>query len=311
MFRHTRRFTLFTAAAALASFAAPALAEYPEKPITLVIPYSAGGSTETMGRVFAEALGDALDANVVVRTRPGAGGSIGATEVAAAANDGYTLLFGASDIFTWAPMTSDVTFTRESFDYIAQITEYQMAIVAKADAPFDTMEELIAYAKDNSLNYADQGAISKAMINFIASQEGVEWTGIPTDGGGEAMPFLLGGKVDFTYSGGVHTRYGSDMKVLASLIGNRLASSPDAPSIKDIYGIALPGEAIIAAPAGIPDDVRAKLEAAIATAAEDETFKTLLVENLQFPLTLKNSADTTAMIAEIETGLKALLEATQ
>jgi len=302
---------LFAAASAcvLVAFAQPAAAEYPEKPVTLVIPYKAGGSTETLGRVFSKALGEAMGTRVIVRTRPGAGGAVGAAEVAEAAPDGYTLFFSASDVFVWAPLTKDVSFSMEDFTYISQITEYQMAIVAKADAPFDTLEELVAHAKENDLNYADQGALTKAMVDYIGQQEGVTWTGIPTKGGGEAMPFLLGGKVDFTYSGGVHNRYGDEMKVLASLIGNRLVGAPDAPSIKEIYGIALPGEALISAPAGLPDDIKDKVEAAIAVAVEDADFKELLMENLRFPLVLKNSAETSQLIEETNEGLKNLLEA--
>lgn len=302
---------LFAAASAcvLVAFAQPAAAEYPEKPVTLVIPYKAGGSTETLGRVFSKALGEAMGTRVIVRTRPGAGGAVGAAEVAEAAPDGYTLFFSASDVFVWAPLTKDVSFSMEDFTYISQITEYQMAIVAKADAPFDTLEELVAHAKENDLNYADQGALTKAMVDYIGQQEGVTWTGIPTKGGGEAMPFLLGGKVDFTYSGGVHNRYGDEMKVLASLIGNRLVGAPDVPSIKEIYGIALPGEALISAPAGLPDDIKDKVEAAIAVAVEDADFKELLMENLRFPLVLKNSAETSQLIEETNEGLKNLLEA--
>ena len=97
------------ATVALAAFgAAPVLAEYPEKPVTLVIPYKAGGSTETMARVYSKALGSALGTNVVVKTRPGGGGAVGATEVSTAAADGYTLLFAASTSLLWPPLTQKV-----------------------------------------------------------------------------------------------------------------------------------------------------------------------------------------------------------
>lgn len=309
MSRTTRRLLRALFAGAFALAGAPALADYPEKPITLVIPYKAGGSTETKGRVFSKALGDALGGRVIVKTRPGAGGAIGATEVSQAAADGYTLMFSTSGVFAWPPLTQDVKYNPEDFTYISQVSEYQMAIVARADAPFDTLEELLAYAKDNNLNYADQGSTSKAFINYIAGQAGVEWTAIPTKGGGEAMPFLLGGKVDFTYSGGVHGRYGDKMKVILSLIGNRLVAEPDIPSIKEIYGIAMAGEAVISAPAGVPEDIVAKLDAAIAEAAQDSEFQTLLTENLKFPSAYADSATITAKIGENYESLKKVVEA--
>ena len=168
-----RTFAAIATVTVAAFGAVPVLAEYPEKPVTLVIPYKAGGSTETMARVYSKALGAALGTNVVVKTRPGGGGAVGATEVSTAPADGYTLLFAASTSLLWPPLTQKVEYDLNSFTYIGQITEYQQAIVAKADAPFNTMEELIEYAKTNSLNYADQSTMSRSYIDFIGAQEGV------------------------------------------------------------------------------------------------------------------------------------------
>ena len=117
---------------ALGTGISAAQAEFPEKPVTLVIPYKAGGSTETMARVYSKALGKELGVNVIVKTRPGAGGAVGASEVAAAKADGYTLLFAASQSLLWPPLTQKVTYDLDSFTYVGQITEYQQAIIAKA-----------------------------------------------------------------------------------------------------------------------------------------------------------------------------------
>ena len=295
-------------AGVLALAALPALAEYPEKPVTLIVPFAAGGSTETMARVFSEALGRELGQRVIVKTRPGAGGAIGATELAGSPADGYTIMFSTSPVLMWPPLTQDVTYTLDSFTPVAQITTYQQAIVAKADAPFDTFDDLLEAAKTGALNYADQGAITKAYIDYIAKQEGVSWTGIPTKGGGEAMPFLLGGKVDFTYSGGVHSRYGDQMKVLLALVDGRLVGAPDVPSIKDRYGIAMPSHGIISAPAGTPADAVAKLESAIEVAVQDAEFVKLLTENLKFPAQFVGSAALTADLQETNEGLKKVVE---
>ena len=292
----------------LALVAAPAAATYPDKPVTLIVPFAAGGSTETMARVFAEALGTELGQRVVVKTRPGAGGAIGATELSKSAPDGYTIMFSTSPVLMWPPLTQDVTYTLDSFTPIAQITTYQQAIVAKADAPFDTFDELIEYSRTNSLSYADQGAITKAFIDYIAAEEGITWTGIPTKGGGEAMPFLLGGKVDFTYSGGVHSRYGSEMKVLLALFDGKLMGDPDAPSIHDRYGIGMPSQGVITGPAGLPAEVVATLEAAIAEAVKDEAFVKLLTENLMFPVDFVGAAAIDAALDTTNAGLKKVVE---
>lgn len=286
-------------------------ADYPEKPVTLVVPYKAGGSTETMARLYSKALAAELGTKVIVRTRPGGGGAVGATEVAASAPDGYTLLFAATASLLWPPMTQKVEFDLESFTYVGQITEYQQAIVAKADAPFDTLQELVAHAKTNSLNYADQSAMSRAYIDFIGSTEGVNWTGIPTKGGGEMVPFLLGGKIDFAWSGGIHNRYGEDMKVLASMNGTRLLASPDIPSIAELYGIAMPSQAVIVVPKGTPAEIVATLEAAVEKATKDADFADLVTNKLKFPVKFVGSQALSADIAETVSGLKTVVEKTQ
>ena len=309
----TRRSVIGIAAAAIALGTAltPAIAGYPEKPVTLVVPYKAGGSTETMARVFSKALARELGANVVVKTRPGAGGAVGASEVAAAAPDGYTLLFAAAFSLLWPPLTQKVEYDLDSFTYVAQITEYQQAIIARADAPYDTLEELIDYARKNSLNYADQSPMSRAYINYIGQQEGVSWTGIPTKGGGEMVPFLLGGKVDFAWSGGIHNRYPEKMKVLASMNAGRLLASPEVPSIAEKYGISMPSQAVIVVPKGTPDDVVAKLETAIEAATRDADFADLVTNKLKFPVKFVGSKALAEDIAATVKATTTVIEKTQ
>lgn len=309
----TRRGLLGLAAALLAvgGIAGEASAAYPERPVTLVVPYKAGGSTETMARLFSKALARELGVNVVVKTRPGAGGAVGATEVAKAPADGYTLLFAATASLLWPPLTQKVEYDLDSFTYVAQVTEYQQAIIARADAPYDTLEELVAYARENSLNYADQSPMSRAYIDYIGKQEGVSWTGIPTKGGGEMVPFLLGGKVDFAWSGGIHNRYPDKMKVLASMNAGRLIASPDVPSIAEKYGISMPSQAVIVVPAGTPDEVVATLERAIAAATKDPDFADLVTNKLKFPVKFVGSEALTADIARTVAGLRKVIELTR
>ena len=311
--RLKRYFLVFAAVTALVTLAffAPAHAEYPEKPVTLVIPYKAGGSTETMARVYAKALAAELGQNVVVKTRPGGGGAIGATEVAAAPADGYTLLFAATSALLWPPLTQNVEYDLNSFRYVGQITEYQQAIVAKADAPFDTLKALITHAKDNALNYADQSTMSRAYIDYIGALESVKWTGIPTKGGGEMVPFLLSGKIDFAWSGGIHNRYADDMKVLLSMNSGRLLASPDIPSIDELYGISMPSQAVIVVPRATPDEVVTALESAMEAATQDADFVDLVENKLQFPVKFVGAE---ALAADIETtvqGLKQVIAKTQ
>ncbi len=286
------------------------IAGYPEKPVTLVIPYKAGGSTETMARVFSVALAKELGQKVIVRTKPGAGGAIGSTEVAKANPDGYTLLFAAATSLLWPPLTQQVEYDLDSFTYVGQITEYQQAIIAKADAPFDSFKELIEYARSNSLNYADQSKMSRTYINFIGKQESVSWTGIPTKGGGEMVPFLLGGKVDFAWSGGIHNRYGDKMKVLMSMNSGRLIGSPNVSSVQEQYGISMPGQAVIVVPAGTPNDVVKTLESAISAATKDKDFSDLVTNKLKFPVKFVGSGELQKDIESTTAALRKVIEST-
>ena len=302
----------FAAALSVAVLGGPAVAQdYPSKPVTLVIPYAAGGSTETMARVFSKALEGELGQPVVVRVMPGAGGALGATEVAKADPDGYTLLFAATSSLLWPPMTLDVEYDLDSFDYVAKITDYQQAIVAKADAPFDTLEELIEHSRENRLSYGDQSALSRAYIDYVGKEEGVDWIGIPTKGGGEMVPFLLGGKVDFAWSGGVHNRYGDKIKVLLSMNAQRLLASPDVPSIGEMFGVSMPSQAVIVAPKGIPAEVVATLESAIEAATKDDEVVDMVTNKLMFPVAYLGSEAITAEISETAAGLQAVVAATQ
>ena len=304
--------TAIVPAVVVAGLAGPAIAaDYPSKPVTIVIPYRAGGSTETMGRIFSKALGKELGTKVIVRTRPGAGGAVGALEVSKKKPDGYTLLFAAAVSLLWHPLTRNVGFGLDSFTYIGQITDYQMALIARQDAPFNTLKELVAHAKGKRLNYADQGPMQRAFVDYIGAREGVKWTGIPTKGGGEMVPFLLGGKVDFAWSGGVHQRYGDKMKVLLSFNSSRLAASPKVPSIQELYGVSMPSQAVVVGPKGMDAAVVAKVEGAVKKAVADKAFLDLLTKKLRFPAKFVGHKALTAQIQEVIAGMKRVIAATK
>lgn len=285
---------------------------YPSKPVKLIVPFKAGGSTETMARLLGKAMSKSLGQNVIVQTRPGGGGAVGATFVSGSPADGYTILFTTIASLTYEPLANDqIKYTANSFKYPAGISEYQMAFVALPDKPYKTLAELVAYTKKNpGLNAADQGGMSRAFINYIAKKEGVEWTAIPTRGGGEMVPFLLGGKIDFAWSGGVHQKYGDKMNVLASMLSHRLAAAPDVPSVKELYGISMPGAAVLAVPKDTPDDIVAKIESAAKASMDDADFTKVLAK-LKFPKKFVSTADMKVQVKETLAGLKTVIDATK
>lgn len=287
-----------------------AAADYPTRPITLIVPWKAGGTTETMSQVLSKAMGDALGGKVIVQTRPGGGGAVGATLVASAKPDGYTIGYSTLASLTFVPLyRPEVKYRTDGFTFIAGVSEYQMALVATPDKPYKTMPELVAHSKANpGLNVADMGGMSKVFVNYIAKQEGVDWTPIPTRGGGEMVPFVLGGKVDFAYSGGIHGKYPNEMVVIASMLNHRQEAYPDAPSVEELYGISMPGNAVMFGPAGMPADVVAKLEGAVKTAMDDPDF-TKLLQTIKFPKMYISHADMGPMVQKTVAGLQKVLDA--
>lgn len=285
-------------------------AEFPDKPLTVVVPYKAGGSTDTMIRVLAKALTKEVGQPVVVQNRPGAGGAVGGTYIKNQPPDGYTFLVGSVDIPTWSPIHDKVDYTVDDFTYLGSITEYQQAIITTPDKPFKNLEELVAYSRKNpGMTFADQSSISKLVILYVAKQEGLDWRSVPTKGGGGMVPMLLGGHLDFAWSGGVHQRYGDKMVVLASCNPDRLGASPDAPALSEKYNISMPSMVVAMGPKGIPADRAKYLEDALKRASSnDPGFTKLLKENLKFPLTFKSSDEVKAALPGLIKQLKAAKE---
>ncbi len=286
-------------------------ADYPSKPITMIIPWKPGGTTETMGQVLSKAMTKELGQRVIVKTRPGGGGAVGSTVAANAKPDGYTIEFVGISTLTWIPMTQkSVKYKTADFQFVAGVSQYQMGLVSVPGQPYTTLKELVAYSKANpGINVADMGGMSKAFVNFIAQQEKVDWTAIPTRGGGEMVPFLLGGKVDFAFSGGVHQKYGDKMIVLASFLSNRHPLAPDAPSTQELYGVAMPGDNGIVAPKGIPEAARAKIEAAVKASMSDPDF-TKILERIKFPKRYLSSADFQKVVDQTLVSLNKVAKAT-
>ena len=287
-------------------------AAWPEKPITLVVPYKAGGTTHTMSQVLSKALGKQLGgAKIIVKNMPGGGSAVGVTHVSKAKPDGYTIGYSDLSNMIWNPLAQKaVKYRMSDLKLIVGLAAYQQAIVALPSQPYKTLPELIAHSKNNTLNVADMGGISKAALAFIAKKEGLKWNLIPTRGGGEMVPFLLGNKVDFAYSGGIHQKYGDKMIVLASFQAKPLALAPNAPALGDLYGISQLGNAIMFAPAALPADIAKRLHDAGKAALDDPDF-TKILANIQFPKTYVSSEGLVELATENEKSLNEMLKAVQ
>lgn len=263
-------FTLFGAALIGAAIAVPTAAvmaaEYPTKAVTMIVAYRAGGGTDTLARAAADPLGKLLGQPVLVQNKPGAGGGVAALYTSKTKPDGYTFVVTTSTTYTLEPQLKKVAYKSGDLRHIAVIGQFQEAIFTKAGAPFKTLEEMIATAKKEKrpLKYASFYQLDRLVTGFIADREGIKIIPVPVKGGAGVMPAVLGGHVDFGWSGGSfapHARAGT-ITMLGAMTKERLGQFPDLRSMKD-FGYPGGTEVFItvSAAAGTPEPVVKKLAA--------------------------------------------------
>ena len=260
---------------------ARAQSEYPNRPVTLVVPFPPGGGTDNLGRMVAQALSARLGQPVVVENRGGAGGNIGSAAVARAAPDGYTLLFNGNGM-----AIADLLFRnpgyhwQRDFVWLGRVASTPILLVVNEHVPARTLPEFIAYAKANPgrLNHGTAGAGTPFHLGGALFDDmlGTRIVHVPYRGTGPAVAGLLGNEVQvmFASSTGIDALV-RDGKVvaIASTAAQRARGWPDLPAIAE----AVPGYRTelwysLAAPAGTPAPVAARLERAIGEMMRDPAF---------------------------------------
>jgi len=193
-------FLVFALAFAVAA-AASAQQDYPNRPVTLVIPFAAGGPTDVVARVLAQSMQKSLNQTVIVENTLGAGGTIAATKVAHAKPDGYTLFLHHNGMATSVSLYRKLDFNpMTDYEYIGLVADVPMTLVARKDLPPNDLKELIAYIKANkdklSLGNAGLGAVSHLCGMLFMSAINTEIQTIPYKGTAPAMNDLMGGQID-------------------------------------------------------------------------------------------------------------------
>jgi tripartite-type tricarboxylate transporter receptor subunit TctC len=265
---------LLVFAAALSSLGDAARAQaYPDKPIRLIVPAAPGGPTDIPARLLSQIL-PKLGQPAVIENRAGAGGAIGARAVVSAAPDGYTLLVGNTSVFAVAPAVSaNIGYDPvRDLAAVAKFSESYQILVVRPDFPPKTARELIAYAKSRpgALNYAHTGVggLPHMTGELFKSAAGVDIVGVPYKSGGESVTAVLGGQVEMTFEGITILlpliREGR-LRALAVTSRARTSLAPDLPTmieagVPDYEVTTFNG---VAAPAGTPEAVIARLNAAI------------------------------------------------
>ncbi len=286
---------------------------YPSKVISLVVPFAAGGPTDTVARVIAQAMGNDLKQQVIVENVAGAGGTVAAARVARAAPDGYTLFIHHIGPSTAPALYRKLSFnTIDDFEPIGLVTDVPMTLVARKDFPAKDLKELIAYVKANKakVTYANAGLGAAShlcgMLFMTAIQ--TDLTTVPYKGTGPAMNDLLGGQVDFMCDQTTNTTgqiKGGKVKAYGVTSKARIPSLPDVPTMHEA-GLANFEVVVwhgIYAPKGTPKPVVEQLTKALKAALKDANVRQRFAELGTEPV-----ADNRATPEALRTHLKAEID---
>jgi tripartite-type tricarboxylate transporter receptor subunit TctC len=289
--------TTVAAIAGAAAALAPAVAqqEYPNRPITLVVPYSAGGGNDVMARAAAERMSKTLGQQIVIENRGGAGGSIATRQIAKSAPDGYTLGLGGTGTLAINPtLYPNVGYDpRKDFAPVGLIATSALVVLVNPAVPAHSIAELIALvkAKPGEINYASAGAGSGIHLGteYFASRAGIKITHVPYKGSGPALTDLIGGHVMIYFSSlppAISLMKEGKVRALAVTGAKRSVLFPDLPTVAES---GLPGfEAVlhygIVAPAGTPRPIVDKLNAALRAAVLSEELRVRIAADGAEPL---------------------------
>jgi len=262
--------------------------DYPTKPVIIVVPAAAGGPTDTLTRVLASAMGNAMKTQFVIENAGGAGGIIGINKAAKARADGYTLLLYHIGMSTAPALYRKLPYdTLADFEYIGQVADVPMTLVAKKATAATAFPEFLAYIKANQdkVTYANAGIGSASYLCglLFMSTIDAQFTQVPYKGTGPAMNDLIGGQVDFMCDQTTNTvpqiKTGN-IKVYGVTSAARVPSLPDVPTLAEqgLKGFELVVWNGLFAPRGTPQAALDKLNGALRSAVQDPAFKSRLAD---------------------------------
>ncbi|OZI54195.1 Bug family tripartite tricarboxylate transporter substrate binding protein [Bordetella genomosp. 5] len=271
---------------------APTLAHadtWPSKPVTLLVPFPPGGSTDLIARTVGAKLQAKFGASFVTENRPGAGGTVGTAQAKRAAPDGNTILVSSLGPFVIGPhLVKEAGYDPlKDFDYITVAVQAPNVLVVNANSKFRSVQEVLDYQKANpgKMTYASagNGTSDHLTAELFWQETGTQATHVPYKGGAPAIVDLLGGQVDASFSNIntclTHVQSGK-LRALAVTGPQRSPLLPDVPTMAELgfKGVTVTSWQAFAAPKGIPTDIRDKLRGAIVDALNDPTVKPKLLE---------------------------------
>jgi tripartite-type tricarboxylate transporter receptor subunit TctC len=255
-------------------------AEFPEKPIQVLVGWPAGSLNDMVDRAIAQVLQRILRQPVIIQNAPGGGGALVLGRIKSEKPDGYTIFQTGSPMYSRTPHTRAVPYDAlKDFAFLAQDSWFQFFLEDRGDSPWKNFDEMIAYVKKNpkKVKYTTSGVGTSQhlMMEYIGIREGLQWIHVPFTGSTECVAALLGGHVDLhsgTLGGELdHIRSGR-LRIILAENATRLTLFPDAPTILEKgYDYSVKSGRTWTVPAGTPKDIQRKLESALLQAFKDPT----------------------------------------
>ncbi len=287
---------------------------FPEKPITLVVPYTAGGATDVAMRALAEATSRQLGQRVIVENRTGAAGTLGPSTMVNAKPDGYLIGQMPITVFRVPYMQKGSFDPLNDFSWIIHVSGYTFGVVVRADSPWKTWQEFIAYAKANpgKVSYSTPGHGTSLHITMeqIAAREGIQWLQVPYKGAADALVALRGGHVTAMADSTTWAEMvdAGQLRLLTTWGENRTRRWPNVPTLKDLgYGIVSNSPYGIAGPKGMDPRTVKILHDAIRKAMDDPAYQKVL-ERLDQDNVYKSSEDYAKFARQLNDEEKAVVE---
>ncbi len=224
---------------AIASSQSPARADYPDRPVRIVVAYAPGGTNDILARLVAEQLSEILKQSVIVENRPGAGAIVGTNSVAKAEPDGYTLLVGSTSEFSFNPAIYDkLPYSPKDFAPIAMLGDSPLVLLVSADNPAKNVKELVEASRrdPDKANYSSSGASFQLATEYFNAQTGGQFKHIPYKGSAQMVTAVLAGEVTMTLAPigpAVAALKGGKLKALAITSLDRVKDLPDVPTMKE------------------------------------------------------------------------------
>lgn len=303
------------ATAALAMVAGQAVAEYPERPITMIVAYSPGGGTDVLARSFVPFVEKYLgnDASFTVINKPGAGGEVGFTAVAQSQPDGYTIGFLNLPNLLAIPIERKARYSMDSFTPLANMVDDPGAINVHVDSPFKTLGDLVAFAKENpgsvTIGTSGVGGDDHLAILSFARQADIKVTHVPFPGAAPNRTALLGRHITagaFNISEAIQYANEGKIRILGTMAGERWDQASDVPTFKEQgYDVVMGSQRGIGAPAGFPEEATKKLSEAIGKAVNDPEFQAK-AKKIYLPLRFMPADEYAAFMKEKDAQFKAL-----